>query len=214
MDPLVHGLSLLANAVKTNRVSHFQPSTACIISCVRSVLSATDMLLREAPLLQKFPVLAQERRKILSVLALLVAQAKKASEDFFDETSQEMEIEAMMRLAGQVFARVRAFLNVAVQYGVELPDRRPSSPDLEYPKRGHSRRKLSVDSISDSRRPSGDHLRRPSIDKPYQSPKGPRAQLRASVLPDGRARSLSDVRMRKGSISDDNVPLVPSLLKT
>ncbi|KAF8172055.1 ras guanine nucleotide exchange factor domain-containing protein [Mycena galopus ATCC 62051] len=104
----------IMSAVRANRVSHFQPSTACIISCVRSVLSATDTLV------------PQERRRILSVLASLVAQAKKASDETPDEDNQEAQVDAMVRLGGQVFASVRRFLAVAVQCGVELPERRQS----------------------------------------------------------------------------------------
>ncbi|KAJ6559047.1 ras guanine nucleotide exchange factor domain-containing protein [Mycena vulgaris] len=126
MVPLLHGLSLLQSAVRANRVSHFQPSTACIISCVRSVLSTTDTLVRDAPILHRFPALAQERRRILSVLASLVAQAKRASDETPDEESQEVQVDAMVRLGGQVFANVRRFLAVAVQCGVELPERRQS----------------------------------------------------------------------------------------
>ncbi|KAK0201796.1 ras guanine nucleotide exchange factor domain-containing protein [Desarmillaria ectypa] len=127
MVPLLHGLSLLQNAVRANRVNHFQPSTACIISCVRSILSATDTLSRDGPILQQFPVLAQERRGILAVLASLVAQAKRASEGYVHDETHEFEVDAMLRLGGQVFAHVRRFLAVAVQCGVELPERRHSS---------------------------------------------------------------------------------------
>ncbi|KAJ7288207.1 ras guanine nucleotide exchange factor domain-containing protein [Mycena rebaudengoi] len=130
MVPLLHGLSLLQSAVRANRISHFQPSTACIISCVRSVLSATDTLARDADILQRFPTLAQERRRILSVLAALVAQAKKASEETADEADQEMHVDTMVRLGGQVFSSVRRFLAVAVQCGVELPDRRQSGGSI------------------------------------------------------------------------------------
>src|ERR1700722_19237005 len=123
MVPLLHALSLLQGAVRTNRVSHFQPSTACIISCVRSILSATDCLPREAPLLQRFPLLAQERKRILSVLASLVAHAKKASQDLEESIdNSEVAVGGMLRLGGQVFAHVRKFLSVAVQCGVDLSD--------------------------------------------------------------------------------------------
>ncbi|KAE9392859.1 ras GEF [Gymnopus androsaceus JB14] len=115
MVPLLHGLSLLQSAARANRVSHFQPSTACIISCVRSVLSATDTLLREAPILQQFPILADERRLILSTLASLVAQSKRSSDEGLDEDSREIEVEAMLRLAQQVLTLVRRFLVIALQ---------------------------------------------------------------------------------------------------
>lgn len=127
MVPLLHGLSLLQNAVRANRITHFQPSTACIISCVRSILAGTETLQREAPLLQQFAGLAEERRRILTVLASLVAQAKKASEENLDQGKQEVEIENMLRLGGQVFAHVRRFLAVAVQCGVELPEDQDST---------------------------------------------------------------------------------------
>lgn len=126
MVPLLHGLSLLQSAVRANRTSHFAPSTACIISCVRAILSATDTLVRDAPILQQSPPLSQERRQILSVLATLVSQAKRASENIPDETLRASEIENMLRLGGQVFAHVRRFLGVAVQCGVQLPSSRRS----------------------------------------------------------------------------------------
>ena len=130
MIPLRHGLSLLQSAVRANRISDFQPSAASIISCVRSILSATETLPREAPVLQRFPVLSQERKKTLAVLASLVAQAKKASEQAGDKENQEVEVESMLRLGGQVFVHVRNFLEVAVQCGVELPERRQSNGSL------------------------------------------------------------------------------------
>ncbi|KAG6868993.1 hypothetical protein C0993_006515 [Termitomyces sp. T159_Od127] len=131
MVPLLHSLSLLQTAVRANRTSHFQPSTACIISCVRSILSATNTLVRDAPVLQQNPLLAQERRRILSVLAALVAQAKKASEGAGNNEKQELEVENMLRLGGQVFANVRRFLAVAVQCGIELPNQRDSTTSAD-----------------------------------------------------------------------------------
>jgi son of sevenless-like protein len=120
MVPLLHGLTLLQGAAQFKRTTHYQPSTACIISCVRSVLSATDCLPREAPLLQQFSVLSQERKRILSVLASLVAQAKRASE----AVDGEVDVQTMLSLGAQVFSHVRQFLALAVQCGVELPERR------------------------------------------------------------------------------------------
>ncbi|OAX37080.1 ras GEF [Rhizopogon vinicolor AM-OR11-026] len=124
MVNLLHSLSLLQSAARSNRIAHFQPSTACIISCVRYILSSTECLPREAPLLKRFPALAQERKQILSVLASLVTQAKKASDETQDEDSCDAEIEGMLKLGGQVFSQVRRFLAVAVQCGVDLPERR------------------------------------------------------------------------------------------
>ncbi|KAG8905713.1 hypothetical protein FRC01_008255, partial [Tulasnella sp. 417] len=80
MIPMVHALALLQNAVKMNRVTHFQPSTACIISCVRSVLSTCDCLNKDSANLENNPRLAQQRKRVLSELAALVGQARTASE--------------------------------------------------------------------------------------------------------------------------------------
>ncbi|KAI8986206.1 ras guanine nucleotide exchange factor domain-containing protein [Trametes punicea] len=121
MLPLLRGLSLLQNAVRMNRIHHFQPATACIISCVRALLSEIGCLSRDAPVLKQHGVLAQERKRILSDLASLVSQAKRASQETIAEDSRDIEVEAMVRLAGQLFAHVRGFLAVAVQCGVNLP---------------------------------------------------------------------------------------------
>jgi son of sevenless-like protein len=130
MVPLLHALSLLQNAVRSNRIAHFQPSVACIISCVRSVLTAVGCLSRDALLLQQFPSLAQERKHVLSELAAIVNQAKAASDDGLGEDERDMQVEKMVRLGGQVFSRLRRFLAVAVRCGVKVPDKRVS---IEYP---------------------------------------------------------------------------------
>ncbi|KAF9013532.1 ras guanine nucleotide exchange factor domain-containing protein [Cyathus striatus] len=117
MIPLLQGLSLLQNTVRANRIDHFQPSAGCIISCVRSILSATSTLQRESPILQDFPLLAEERSRVLTALGSLVAQAKKASEG-----ARREDTENMLRLGGQVFAHMRRFLSVAVECDIELPE--------------------------------------------------------------------------------------------
>ena len=121
MLPLLKALSLLQNAVRTNRIQHYQPATACIISCVRALLSDIGCLSRDALVLRQYGVLSQERKRILSDLASLVSQAKRASEETITEETREIEVQAMVRLAGQLFAHVRGFLAVAVQCGVNLP---------------------------------------------------------------------------------------------
>ncbi|KAJ7147087.1 ras guanine nucleotide exchange factor domain-containing protein [Mycena crocata] len=215
MVPLLHGLSLLQSAVRANRISHFQPSTACIISCVRSVLSATDTLVRDAPILHRFPALAQERRRILSVLASLVAQAKKASDETPDEESQEAQVDAMVRLGGQVFANVRRFLAVAVQCGVELPERRQSvgsiagSTDTE----GHSwsnPESLEARTVSYGHGGAGTY----DLDGLHGRTPTPRKIVVANQGSALRARSMVDLRQPpRTSIDDDSdsaVPLLPN----
>ncbi|KAJ7069680.1 ras guanine nucleotide exchange factor domain-containing protein [Mycena amicta] len=207
MVPLLHGLSLLQSAVRSSRVSHFQPSTACIISCVRSILSTTDTLVRDAPILLRFPALAQERRRILTVLASLVAQAKKASDETLDEASQEAQVDAMVRLGGQVFANVRRFLAVAVQCGVELPERRQSvgsiagSTDTEGASWSHAD-PLAARTVSYEQGSFG--LESPS-----------RTSIIANQGSALRARSMVDLRrlISRTSLDDDSesaVPLLPT----
>lgn len=121
MLPLLRGLSLLQNAVRMNRIQHFQPATACIISCVRALLSEIGCLSRDAAVLRQHGVLAQERKRILSDLASLVSQAKRASDESIPEEPRNLEVQTMVRSGGQLFARVRGFLALAVQCGVNLP---------------------------------------------------------------------------------------------
>jgi len=150
MVSLLHALSLLQNAILSNRLAHFQPSTACMISCVRSILATTGCLSRDAVLLRRHPMLAQERKKILSGLASLVSQAKTASVENADEGQQILEAKALMVLGGRVFARVRRFLMIAVQCGVELPDgdedeRTTTSPSSVMENRRNPPRETLVD---------------------------------------------------------------------
>lgn len=131
---LVQALSLLQNAVRARRITHFQPSTACVISCVRSVLSATDCLGRDSSALVTFPRLAAARKVVLSDLARLVAQTRKASEiDDVESIDIEHEMGEMMRLAETVYQHVRGFLDIAADCGLELPERRPVSPGDDEP---------------------------------------------------------------------------------
>src|SRR5258707_8484660 len=127
--PLLQPSSLPKNPVPARRINHFQPSTACVISCVRSVLSASDCFGRDSPALAQFPKLASARKIVLTDLAKLVAQARKASEIVnADEGELDFEINEMMRIGETVFAHVRTFLNAAIDCGLQLPERRGSSP--------------------------------------------------------------------------------------
>ncbi|EMD39549.1 hypothetical protein CERSUDRAFT_92047 [Gelatoporia subvermispora B] len=215
MVPLLRSLSLLQNAVRANRIAHFQPSAAYIISCVRTILTDSGCLARDAPILKSHGILAQERKRILSDLASLVSQAKRASEDITNDELRELETEAMVRLGGQLFARVRGFLAVAVQCGINLPgygdpaatsgyesepngrwdsegtlvrsDRSSSSPVEEYDEYWQDTQKTTN-----------------GIAKRLQA--RPRSEsVTKSAL--GRARSLGDLKARKKSTLEDAPPL-------
>ncbi|KAJ3932512.1 MAG: ras guanine nucleotide exchange factor domain-containing protein [Lentinula lateritia] len=206
MVPLLHGLSLLQSAARSNRISHFQPSTACIISCVRSVLSATDTLLRDAPILRQFPPLADERRLILSTLASLVAQAKRASDEKLNEENLETEVEAMLRLAQQVFTLVRRFLAIVSQCGIELPTRRDAStPAVNV--------RVLRDANINSADASNDTIMAQSIPlmPSGRTPTKPRVKGRPGT-PGGaaKAKSMGDLRSRAKATAEA-VPAVPPL---
>ncbi|GLB38406.1 putative guanine nucleotide exchange factor for Ras-like GTPases; N-terminal motif containing protein [Lyophyllum shimeji] len=207
MVPLLNSLSLLQSAVRANRTSHFPPSTACIISCVRSILSTTQTLVRDAPILQQHPPLAQERRRILSVLAALVTQAKKAAEGTSNDQNQEVEVETMLRLGGQVFASVRRFLAVAVQCGVALPNPRNStgSTDTEGPSWGDPDVSFDTPAISYG------------IDSPNgRTPTQARLREREFMATAGsalRVKSMGDLRSQVMAATEedsDATPLLPN----
>ncbi|KAI0087803.1 ras guanine nucleotide exchange factor domain-containing protein [Irpex rosettiformis] len=126
MIPLLQALSLLQKVTRANRTTHFKPATACIISAVRSMLSDLGCLPRDAPLLQQYPTLAKERKRILGDLATLADQTKKASEAQPNGGQRDSEADSMIKGSGQLFAHVRGFLAVLAQCGIDV-EPRPSS---------------------------------------------------------------------------------------
>jgi len=214
MVPLLHGLSLLQNAAKLNRIAHFQPSTAYIISCVRAILSDVGCLSRDAPVMKRHGILGQERKRILSDLASLVSQAKKASEETTNVDLQELEVETMVKLGGQLFAHVRGFLALVVQCGVSLPEQggRPSGSAFGTPPGG---RWLSSEGTAvhsdESTTPSRQNWvslgkeanvieRRLSVHK-----RDPNAVISTPV----RAKSMGDLKSRKQMTVEVDIPKMP-----
>ncbi|KAF8645231.1 hypothetical protein AX16_008058 [Volvariella volvacea WC 439] len=210
MVPLLHGLSLLQTAVRTNRIFHFQPSIICIVSCVRSILTDTHTLQREAPLLQRHPPLSQERSRILSLLGSLVACARKIAEENLDMSQQEVELENMLRLGGQVFAHVRKLLTLAVQCGIEVPEQRDSarspsvSTEYNFSEQGEGAPD-APQSPRDSESPLG-RTPRPLRELGQDAPTSPTQSLRTRNLidlyrptsPDDKTVSLKSI-LRKQS---------------
>ncbi|KAG1885099.1 ras guanine nucleotide exchange factor domain-containing protein [Suillus subluteus] len=215
MVNLLHSLSLLQSAVRSNRIAHFQPSTACIISCVRFILSSTECLPREAPLLKRFPTLAQERKQILSVLASLVSQAKKASDETQDEDLRETEIEGMLKLGGQVFSQVRRFLAVAVQCGIDLPERRQQITSNEAIADAPGLQGQTVPAGPEDRVPiSPDPIAPSCLSSHLASPRQPYSHDGVLQKTAPRTKSLGDLRSQRRLAayqdSDSSVsPLLP-----
>ncbi|KAI0252387.1 ras guanine nucleotide exchange factor domain-containing protein [Lactifluus subvellereus] len=209
MVPLLHALSLLQNAVRSNRIAHFQPSVACIISCVRSILTAVGCLSRDAHLVRQFPSLAQERKRVLSDLAAIVNQAKAASNEGLDDDEREMQIEKMLRLGGQVFSRLRRFLAIAARCGVQIPDKRVS---IEYPPmllESLSSQAPDEFSSGGSSSPTAENedetLRSTLCQTKNALSHSPQARARGGLStprPAARARSMGDLRPRRKHASE------------
>lgn len=84
------------------------------------MLSTTACLTRESPLLLRHPALAASRKKILSSLAALVNQARRASAPAIPEDVRDGEKSTMVNMAHNVWAGVESFLEVAGRYGVKV----------------------------------------------------------------------------------------------
>lgn len=128
LEPIVQAISLVRSAVVSRRYGHYQPSTACVISAIRSLLSATECLARESPLLGQIPSLAKIRKTILADLADLVALAKSASA-VEPGNPRDEEMQGMLKASQETLNDVRTFLLTLVQHGVDLPERK----DVQYP---------------------------------------------------------------------------------
>lgn len=144
LDSIHQAITLLQSAVDANRIAHFQPSTAwsvarvepqpsrgrslirpssptrSVISSVRTVLSSSDCLTRESVALKTHPSLASSRKRILSALASLVNQARKASSPSNTAAQAAVDAKEMLELADQVVSHVRNFLEEAKRCGVKL----------------------------------------------------------------------------------------------
>ena len=91
-----------------------------MISSVRLVLSSTSSLTRESPVLQKHPSLALARKRILSCLAALVNQARRASSPAIDEEERAVEKKLMVKMSKNVWDGVQSFLVLADKYDIWL----------------------------------------------------------------------------------------------
>lgn len=213
MVPLLRALSVLQNAVRTHRTTHYQPSTAYIISSVRALLTDLGCLPREAPILKKHPLLAKERKRILSDLASLVSQSKRASEGDMDEEQRELEADNMVRGGGQLFAHVRGFLAIAAQCGVSVhPSKQAHGSErgsLDAEGRWDSQEGTLVrdaePSKADDYGPYWDGKVQVAADDTAWNPR----QREATATPRTRARSMSDLRKGKPTHDDSLAPPLP-----
>ncbi|CAE6448556.1 hypothetical protein ACGC1H_005559 [Rhizoctonia solani] len=128
MVSLYHALLVLNTSVHASRVSHYQPSTACVISSVRTVLTATDCLHKTAPALARFPHLARARSDVLQELGRLVAVSKKASAPDVPDGERIWLAENMLRYGDAVFACCKRYVEVAISCGVHVAGRSHIQP--------------------------------------------------------------------------------------
>ncbi|KAG8695034.1 hypothetical protein FRC09_009433, partial [Ceratobasidium sp. 395] len=176
MVSLYHALLVLNTSVHAARVSHYQPSTACVISSVRTVLTATDCLHKTAPALARFPHLARARSDVLQELGRLVAISKKASAPDVADEERTWLAENMLRYGDAVFASCKRYVEVAVSCGIHVAERRPQ-PQLTItttnnppPPRLTSASASSLSSVSSS------------ASQPSPTPKFPTGPVPASQL--------------------------------
>jgi son of sevenless-like protein len=219
--PIVQSLSLLEASISSRRRTHFQPSTACVISAIRSALAEADCLSKESDTLTRWPVLAKERKLVLVELSRLVTCARDASGTGTaegEETSQVGSVEELGKAARNVFASVQKFFTMAAEMGVQPkpqragPEKKPeqaeASPKPPLPPAAALRKRSptvqSATSISSgstaSTRPS--RVRSP----PPSNPRMQEAFRKATSVGDLRAAR------RRASSPPPPLPTAPALV--
>ncbi|GAA6025516.1 hypothetical protein JCM11491_004143 [Sporobolomyces phaffii] len=200
LSSIEQNVGLLDNAVQRASKGHYQPSTACLISSIRTVLSATQCLTRDSPVLRKHHSLSASRKHILSSLASLVNQARRASapEDRGDAVEVE-EAGEMLRMAQDTVGFVKGFLEEAERRGVEVNLSLGSSPKLAdgaaVDENEPSIRAVKSSPSLQGRRPTLEHDRDPPVPVPAPALASPiRSEYPASLAPP--RPSLSPIVLR------------------
>jgi len=121
MVQLISVFTVMQDAVHRQKAAHYLPAAAHIVKHVRSILTAVGTVYKGAPVLQKHPALARERKELLRTLTPLIESAKMAS-GTPPSKDQDLAVETMMRCAMEVINRSRRFLIVGVHCGLEIPD--------------------------------------------------------------------------------------------
>ena len=206
MLPLLQGISVLQSAVRSNRMAHFEASTACIISRVKGILARTGCLGRDSPLLKEYQELWLERKAMLADLAALVQQTRESVSDTVNERAREVVIEEMLKTGGQIFSRTRRFLAIAVQCGVDLSDK---IVDSDFGDSMKTEGRWSVTDLYLRADATSTISPRTSVDR-----RSSVRDLNGTATPDStlRAKSLGDLRKaRIPSIDEDYDSVIPLL---
>ncbi|KAH9936172.1 ras guanine nucleotide exchange factor domain-containing protein [Fomitopsis serialis] len=196
----------MTKAARENRVAHFQPSTAFIISCVRAILSDVGCFQRDAPILKRHGILAQERKRILSDLASLVTQARKASEEDMGDDLRELEVEAMVRLGGNLFAHVRGLLALLAQCGIRLPAHGGLPPGSTLGTQTQSSEDTAVSDDGGAGHEWGGYEKSTNgiVHRPSSK------QVVPSTATPMRAKSMGDLKAQRPRPSDGDVAQMPT----
>lgn len=147
MSPIIQALALVKSAIAAHKYAHIQPSIACVISAIRSLLNVTNCLQRESPLLMEFPMLGKMRKAIMADLAKLVALARTTANLLQEAEYQaglvgaeeqeavgvahggpsEYELMAILDAGQVIFADVQNFIGALVACGIPLPQPKDGS---------------------------------------------------------------------------------------
>ena len=188
--PVSQALRLLDDAVRDNHTSHFQPSTAHIISCIRGALERMDCLSKDSPTLTRLPLLHKERKGVLVELSRLVACARAASGVNDAEPVVEIppgrELEALEAASRSVSAAMMRVVQLAVEYDVKLKDGSERSGDASASTAATAPNHTSIPSHSSTTQHSQEPRR-------IRSPPPSNERMQSAFR---RAPSASDVQTR------------------
>ncbi|KAF8743901.1 hypothetical protein AX14_013958 [Amanita brunnescens Koide BX004] len=98
MVQLISVFTVMQDAVHKQKEAHYLPAAAHIVKHVRHILTAMGTVYKSAPVLQKHPALARERKELLRTLTPLIESAKLASAAL-PSRRQDLAVEAMMHCA-------------------------------------------------------------------------------------------------------------------
>ncbi|KAJ9121846.1 hypothetical protein QFC22_002469 [Naganishia vaughanmartiniae] len=143
MLPISQALTLVRSAIIGHKYAHIQPSIACVISAIRSLLNVTNCLQRESPMLVEFRILGKMRKAIMANLAELVALARTTANTIQDQLDHqlavarendpnqyygvahggpsEVELSAILEAGQVIYTDVQNFLVALVNCGIPLP---------------------------------------------------------------------------------------------
>ena len=121
-----NSITLVKSAVISNRLAHLQPATACVISSIRSLLSAADALNKDSMANKISSSIADNRRNLLSLLSRLVVQSRLVMKEALQSTKGNFaiaeDLEEIIPMADQVLVLSQNFIKLCENHGINLED--------------------------------------------------------------------------------------------